>query len=61
MRLDFRILWVDDVLENVEEDIDEVKWMTPKEVTHALHNSYRSIRFVFEVYYKSRKKPKVKG
>ena len=27
----------------IEEDIEEVKWMTPKEVTHALQNSYKSI------------------
>lgn len=35
-----------------EEDIEELRWMTQKEVYHALENSYRSIRFVFEVYYK---------
>lgn len=34
-----------------EEDIEEIRWMTHKEVYHALENSYRSIRFVFEMYY----------
>ena len=35
-----------------EEDIEDVRWMTQKEVYHALENSYRSIRFVFEEYYR---------
>jgi len=39
----------------IEEDIEELRWMTQKEVYHALENSYRSIRFVFEEYYKSEK------
>lgn len=39
---------------SLEEDIEELRWMTQKEVYHALENSYRSIRFVFEEYYKSR-------
>jgi 8-oxo-dGTP pyrophosphatase MutT (NUDIX family) len=39
----------------VEEDIEELRWMTQKEVYHALENSYRSIRFVFEEYYKKEK------
>jgi 8-oxo-dGTP pyrophosphatase MutT (NUDIX family) len=39
----------------VEEDIEELRWMTEKEVYHALENSYKSIRFVFEEYYKSEK------
>ena len=34
-----------------EEDIEEIRWMTQKEVYHALENSYRSIHFVFEEYY----------
>jgi hypothetical protein len=34
-----------------EEDIEELRWMTQKEIYHALENSYRSIRFVFERYY----------
>lgn len=38
-----------------EEDIEELRWMTQKEVYHALENSYNSIRFVFEEYYKSEK------
>ena len=36
---------------SIEEDIEELRWMTQKEVYHALENSYRSIRFVFEQYY----------
>jgi 8-oxo-dGTP pyrophosphatase MutT (NUDIX family) len=39
----------------VEEDIEELRWMTQKEVYHALENSYNSIRFVFEEYYKGSK------
>lgn len=39
----------------VEEDIEEVRWMTPKEVYHALQNSYKSIAFVFDEYFKIRK------
>jgi 8-oxo-dGTP pyrophosphatase MutT (NUDIX family) len=39
----------------IEEDIEELRWMTHKEVYHALENSYKSIRFVFEEYYKSEK------
>ena len=35
-----------------EEDIEELRWMTQKEVYHALENSYNSIRFVLEEYYK---------
>ncbi len=38
---------------SLEEDIEELRWMTQKEVYHALENSYRSIRFVFEEYYKT--------
>jgi ADP-ribose pyrophosphatase YjhB (NUDIX family) len=40
---------------SIEEDIEELRWMTQKEVYHALENSYRSIRFVFEEYYKKEK------
>lgn len=39
----------------VEEDIEEVRWMTPKEVYHALQSSYKSIAFVFDEYFKIRK------
>lgn len=44
----------------VEEDIEEVRWMNPKEVYHSLHNSYKSINYVFEQYYelKGVKEPK---
>lgn len=35
----------------VEEDIEEVRWMNPKEVYHSLQNSYKSIHYVFEQYY----------
>lgn len=37
----------------VTEDIEEARWMTPKEVYHALEHSYKSIRHVFEAYYDS--------
>jgi 8-oxo-dGTP pyrophosphatase MutT (NUDIX family) len=43
---------------SLEEDIEELRWMTQKEVYHALENSYNSIRFVFEEYYKAAKKVK---
>ena len=36
----------------ITEDIEELRWMTRKEVYHALENSYKSIRFVFEEYYR---------
>ncbi len=39
---------------STEEDIEELRWMTQKEVYHALENSYKSIRFVFEEYYRKR-------
>lgn len=35
----------------LEEEIEELRWMTQKEVYHALENSYNSIRFVFRSYY----------
>jgi 8-oxo-(d)GTP phosphatase len=34
-----------------EEDIEEARWMSPKEVYHSLQNSYKSIHYVFEQYY----------
>jgi len=40
----------------IEEDIEELRWMTQKEVYHALENSYKSIRFVFEEYYRKKEK-----
>lgn len=40
----------------LEEDIEELRWMTQKEVYHALENSYKSIQFVFEEYYKKTEK-----
>lgn len=39
----------------LEEDIEEVRWMTPKEVYHALQHSYKSIAFVFDTYYRREK------
>ena len=33
------------------EDIEETRWMNPKEVYHALEDSYKSISYVFERYY----------
>jgi 8-oxo-(d)GTP phosphatase len=44
----------------LEEDIEEIRWMNQKEVYLALHNSYRSIRFVFEEYYQSKQKAEAK-
>lgn len=38
------------------EDIEEIRWMTEKEIYHALENSYRSIRFVFEKFYSASEK-----
>jgi ADP-ribose pyrophosphatase YjhB (NUDIX family) len=35
----------------LEEDIEEVRWMSQKEVYHALEHSYKSISYVFEQYY----------
>jgi ADP-ribose pyrophosphatase YjhB (NUDIX family) len=35
----------------VEEDIEEIRWMSPKEVYHALEHSYKSINYVFEQFY----------
>jgi ADP-ribose pyrophosphatase YjhB (NUDIX family) len=35
----------------LEEDIEELRWMTQKEVYHALEHSYKSISYVFEKYY----------
>jgi ADP-ribose pyrophosphatase YjhB (NUDIX family) len=37
-----------------KEDITDLRWMTRKEVYHALENSYKSIRFVFEEYYRKK-------
>ena len=36
---------------NASEDIEDLRWMSPKEVYHALEDSYNSVRFVFEQYY----------
>jgi len=38
-----------------DEDIERVEWMGPKEVFHAMDNSYESIRFVLDVYFKNRR------
>lgn len=43
------------MMPQVEEDIEEVRWMTPKEVFHALDDSYKSIRFVFDSYFNKNK------
>ncbi len=46
-----------DVIDDVKmrpdmtEDIEEVRWMSSKEVYHALQHSYKSISYVFEQYY----------
>ncbi len=34
-----------------DEDIEDIRWMTRKEVYHALEHSYKSISHVFEQYY----------
>lgn len=39
----------------IEEDIEALKWMSPKEVHHALQDSYRSIDHVFSKYYDMKK------
>lgn len=39
----------------VEEDIEEVRWMTRKEAFHALQDSYKSIAFVFDQYFRKEK------
>jgi len=36
---------------NQEEDIEALRWMSKKEVYHALEHSYNSIRHVFSSYY----------
>ena len=33
------------------EDIEDIRWMSRKEVFHALEHSYKSISYVFEKYY----------
>jgi ADP-ribose pyrophosphatase YjhB (NUDIX family) len=38
----------------LEEDIEEVRWMSQKEVYHALEHSYKSISHVFEQYYEKK-------
>jgi ADP-ribose pyrophosphatase YjhB (NUDIX family) len=38
------------------EDIEELRWMNPKEVYHALQHSYKSIQYVFEQYHGSKMK-----
>lgn len=37
------------------EDIEEIRWMNPKEVYHALQDSYKSIQYVFEEYHQKNK------
>jgi ADP-ribose pyrophosphatase YjhB (NUDIX family) len=36
---------------DITEDIEEARWMNPKEVYHALEHSYKSINYVFERFY----------
>lgn len=45
----------------VEEDIDEVKWMSTKEVDVALYNAYRSIEHVYKKYKRSKKSKKAQS
>lgn len=42
------------------ENIEKVEWMTEEEATTALKKSYRSVRYVLEVYQKQAKKAKAK-
>ena len=42
------------------ENIEKVEWMTEEEATTALKKSYRSIRFVMELYQKQAKKARAK-
>ena len=37
----------------LDEDIEDVRWMSQKEVYHALEHSYKSISYVIEQYYQS--------
>lgn len=39
----------------IAEDIEDVRWMNPKDVYHALENSYKSITFVIDKYHEKRK------
>jgi ADP-ribose pyrophosphatase YjhB (NUDIX family) len=39
----------------LDEDIEEVRWMSPKEIYHALEHSYESINYVFDRFYKLKK------
>ena len=39
-----------------DEGIKKVQWMTMEEVRKALHNSYRSIRYVMQEYIKMAEK-----
>jgi ADP-ribose pyrophosphatase YjhB (NUDIX family) len=36
---------------DAKEDIEDIRWMSQKEVYHALEHSYKSISYVFEKYY----------
>ncbi len=44
-----------DMKPQTEEDIEELRWMSPKEVFHALQHSYKSIAFVFDAYSRKEK------
>lgn len=43
------------------ENIEELRWMSPKEVNQALYDSYPSIRHVFRKYYKMKEKSDLVG
>lgn len=49
----YRMALLDDteMAPQTEEDIEDLKWMSPKEVFHALEDSYRSIQFVMDRFY----------
>lgn len=40
----------------VAEDIEDVRWMNPKEVYHALESTYKSIAFVIDCYQRMKEK-----
>ena len=50
----YRMQCIDDgqLAPQVEEDIEEVRWMTRDEARDAMYNSYRTIRSVVKKYYK---------
>lgn len=50
----FRLKCLDDISmkPQFEEDIEKLEWMSPKEVFHVMDQSYNSVHFVIDNYYK---------